>query len=382
MEKVDVKTIFEKFLIYLFFLNGFIYLFYPNEILNPNFWGKTIKYFLVITFLLQQKHFNVRSILAILIIYTSLLLLYFLARSGNFTITVNYLFPLLSLVIVPQIDWEKINFKRMLLVVWTIIIAIAFIEFIFFKGLFPIFADMGYRVCSIMINPNNLSIIMCLFSVWFLAEDDRSSINYLYLGITLIVVLLSGSRSGIIIHILMILICIINSMVNLLFGKYFSFSKVTIILSILFFLIIIGLFIIKANIASKLFDGSYGTRELTGISLKIGRLYQWESFFELIKKNFIFPWSTSYLYVDNQYLHMYGFFGFPALLVFIVFNVLLFIRCILARNNIGILIIICFFFIGMFENFLYLWPSSYIYWGFASRILTNRPNTVQNDFIM
>lgn len=382
MDKVDVKTIFEKFLIYLFFLNGFIYLFFPYEIHNPSFFGKTIKYLLVIVFLLQQKHFNVRNILAIFIISTTSLLLHFLAGGGDFTIIVNYLFPLLSLAIVPQLDFRKIKFKEMLLVIWLIITIIAFIEFIFFKGLFSVYAGSGYRVCSIMINPNNLSIIMCLFSVWFLAEDDQSFINYFYLGITLLVLLLSGSRSGIIIQIFLIFICIGNCVISVLFNKHFSFGKTLIILTILSILVIIGVFIIRTNIVSKFLDGSYGTRDLAGINVKVGRLSEWKIFFDLIKINYVFPWATSYFYVDNQYLHMYGFFGLPALLVYLIFNLLLLIKCVLDQNFIGILTIICFLSIGIFANFLYLWPSAYIYWGFISRILTNRPNTVQNDFIM
>ena len=105
-----------------------------------------------------------------------------------------------------------------------------------------------------------------------------------------------------------------------------------------------------------------GSRQIGNIDLSVGRFGQIIEFLKNVKKNPLFPNKISQAYTDNLYLHLWGFVGIIVCIIFILFNLYLFLICYMRRKKMFCILFFLFFIYGFAENYLYLWPIAYIYW--------------------
>lgn len=361
-----IKDILTQICIYLFFLQGFIYFLFPDEILNPAFPFKGIKYGVLLVLLLIYFPFSKRPTVFAAFLMVILPVIHYFADNRYITILLNYIFPISLVMLIPKLKLKINAIKRMVMIIWICIIVMAFAEFFFFKGLFEVYADMGYRVCSIMVNPNNLAIILCLISTWFLTENQKTY-KYLYLLLSFIVIEFSGSRGGVLVFLLIVFIYFVRMALDAYKKKT---DKREAVLSGTFFVLSIMIHLIYKMLVDWL-----GMRNTNNFDdLNGGRVKQVLDFLPLLKKNLVFPCRNGFAYVDDQYFHLWIYFGLPVLVAFLIFNAYLYMK---AYNNNDFtcrMLLLCLLLCGITENFLYIWPSAFIYWGVVSKIIHLKGN--------
>jgi hypothetical protein len=371
LKKLKINIL--NLLILIFLLHGFLFFFVPEQIYDINSPIRYIKYisFLLVLFVLSNKKSLIKT-LYYLFLFSFLLIINLIAVGKNFNaiLFVNYIFPLTLLFFSDNLSYFlKIN--KVVVITYLTLTVIGYIEFFYLIGIFPRFADRGYRIVSIFVNPNNLGIMITILSVYIISA--KFSLNvFLNLFVVLnsaFLIYLTGSRSSLIVFFGYFTILFIYKLIkDILNVKRMNYIKI-----LGLFLLTLSLVTTYINYADNFFNSINSlSRSLTESDLFEGRLNQMSVFFQNISQNFIFPSRVQLLNNDNVYLHIWSFFGLPILLLFIIFNLFVLINMIKQGKNIGLRLLIILLVYGFAENFVYFWPVGYIYWF----IVSNKPNLI------
>jgi hypothetical protein len=349
-------------LAFLFLTHGIAYFLSPEHVHDPSSPYKYVKYLIVLVYILFTIRDNFSSKAIFFASLIPLAVYYNLINADPDMINfVGYVLPayfLFDIKNLRQINWRAI-------VVWTILITsmLGYYEVIFLDNHFYMYnrSFKDYRMVSIFLNPNNLGVVITLFTFAYLEFfSTRKILSWLCFFNGLLIVVLSGSKTGIGVFMffsLYILYLAItnrhseNALIKRADLKYLVFAIPVVL--------VVALRLISMIDLSEMRDFNWG-------SLLV-RLRDYNVFFSLVRENYLFPWISTTKNIDNMYLHIWGSFGFPALALFIAFNLFLFFK-ITSRKMMAILL--GFLLIGFTTNYMYLWPLGYIYWAFLSICFT------------
>ncbi|HFL3828588.1 TPA: O-antigen ligase family protein, partial [Clostridioides difficile] len=296
-----------------------------------------------------------------------------IAVNKNFNIIsfLNYMIPLSVFFFYSGLS-KYSNIQLLVKSTYMISTIFSYIEFIILDGYFTRFASSGYRVVSIFVNPNNFGIVMVILTVYLLSGETIQKIqNKLFVLInSLILIYLSGSRSAILIITVTGGIYFLNKIFSVVLNKNYINIK-NIMYLVIGSLLFIAMLIISRDLLNSTIEylNSKSRNLQIGLFTGAGRLYQINKFIDVASSNINFPWRNFIIYVDNIYLHIWGMFGLPILILFIFFNIYLLFKTIKKAEYYKTLLIIVFLTAGLSTNIFYLWPIAYIYWYLVGDIL-------------
>lgn len=332
-----------NFLIFFFFIHGVLYFIYPAEINNEVSYIKYVKYIILVLFIFYfYRNIKTKSVILIFTISLIIFLLYFINDSNGVLQYTLFMIPMIFMFLYRK---EFYNIPLILPVsIYIIISVFGYLEYFVFEEFFSKFSYGfgGYRISSILVNPNNFGITMVFIFIFIYENINKRIIrSFLFLNI-LLMVYFSLSKTALIIL-----------LIYLAF-KYFKLTMFIFILALLYFLLSNNLY--------------YDERVL--LSMKARNIYN-ESFFVLANSNIIFPFQSTYQYTDNIYLQIWGYFSIFSFFIFLLFNQIIAIILIYSKKYISVLVLFCFFLTGLTTNYLYLWPLAYMYWGFIFSSISN-----------
>jgi hypothetical protein len=209
---------------------------------------------------------------------------------------------------------------------------------------------------SIFLNPNNLGISMALMTfVYIIFYSDSPAISIVLFVNGLLIVFFSVSKTGLAVFLALTVYMIYSILIA-------NRSKITVRLRYLIsFMAVLPLIIFALVKLIIDFDFSK-TRSLSWETLLVRSELNAE-FIGHADKNIFFPWKNSISELDNMYFHLWGSFGLPALVLFLLFNLFLILQI---HSKKILIFLMCFLMIGLTTNFLYLWPLGYFYWSLVS----------------
>jgi len=374
-KKISIRNRIINYLIILFMIHGFLYFLRPQEIYDLNSPIRYIKYLvLILTLIIILRESSFKKIFIYILVSTTLLVLNIIAVEQNFSFMsiVSYILPL-SIFFFHEGLRKNLNIKT--IVYWTYIVATFFgyFEFFIMGGVFYRFASSGYRVISIFVNPNNFALMLTLLSIVIISDRISKTKVFVLLINSLLLILLSGSKTGLFIFILVVSLRWIIDLLHLFVAK----SKLK--KNVLLYIPIIGISLICFTLIITLSNkfnlnvllNQIRSIETMMISLE-SRFMQYSNFLSV--SNLIFPWKENVNYTDNIYFHLWGTFGFPVVISYVFFNMYLLYKTIIKRSFTYFAIMFIFLISGFSTNIIYLWPLGYIYWYVAGSILSNKTN--------
>lgn len=310
---------------------------------------------LTITYRTSHKLIYFATLIPLLIYYYAINVKPDLINFVNYTLPVFIMF---SGKPIAHINWKWV-------IRWTLYLSFffGFYEVLFLENHFYMF-NRGldaYRVVSIFINPNNFGVILALFSFVYIRHYAKGTEGLLVYTLSLVLVKLSGSKTGMIIF-----------SVFSVYLLYFYFKHK--IKAFFRFMLKGGVLILVLAIPASIYVGFYFYET---VSEKLSfRDFEWETLFVRFNTyyeyfassgaNLAFPWFSEMTYIDNIYLHLMGSFGVLFLILWLILNYYIFL---IVRNRIDLAVILfSFLLIGLTTNFLYVWPLSYMYWGFVGYV--------------
>ena len=295
-------------------------------------------------------------------------------KFNDYIVLLNYCIPVFTMFLCETLE-RKVNLTSVIRVVYIFASIIGYIEFLFLKGKFGRFADLGYRACSIFVNPNNFSAFLFLSAAILITNTSDSIWQFVCIFNSFVLLRMSGSRSGLLIMAIALLLIFGYRFLNIVKKQdneiAVSFKTVLVV--------VLGLFVVGFLVAFPeiVFSGINslikGGRSIGQIDLSLGRIGQIRQFFDSASFDFFLPYVFKEVYTDNIMLHVWGFFGFPGFLLYFVGT----FTCIIKLWGIDrrkCLLLILLFLFGFFENYLYLWPIAYIYWYCVGTVVYNHTN--------
>lgn len=370
LKMYNSKTLVFNILVVLFFIHGILYYLNPGSIYNFSNPIKLIKYIIVLAgFCSSLSSDTVQKTFPVFILWCFLGIMHAMSSGMNdFIVLLNYCFPVLTVVLYDSIC-KRVNLWKCLWTIYYLTSIMGYLEYFVMDFPFQQYADMGYRVCSVFINPNNFSSFLWISTIIFLCSKEKILKKLCLLVNSMLLMILSGSRTGMLVMAIGIFL-IAGYLLSKFLQKQCRVNKKRLIQwigisgGILFFSII--MFFRYRNILANLFSGS---RKISEISLSLGRFEQFRRFLDVVREEWLFPGELEYVYTDNLYFHIWGFFGLFVLILFIAFIMVIFYVAIFQKNRICLLLLILFSVYGLAENYLYLWPGAYVFWFIASYVL-------------
>ena len=349
-------------LAFLFLTHGIAYFFSPEHVHDPSSPYKYLKYVIVLIYIFLTIQHNFYSKLIFFAALIPLAVYYNLINADPDMINfVGYVLPayfLFDIKNIRQINWRAI-------VVWTILITsiVGYYEVIFLDNHFYMYnrSFQDYRMVSIFLNPNNLGVVITLFTFAYLEFfSTKKIVSWLCYFNGLLIVVLSGSKTAIGVFMFFSLYILYlavanrhgeNALIKRTDLKYLIFG--------------IPVFLVVAVRLISMIDLSQ-MRDFNWGSLMV-RFRDYDDFFLLVRQNYLFPYINSTKNIDNMYLHLWGSFGLSTLVLFTLFNLFLVVKI---KSRKMLIILLSFFLIGLTTNYMYLWPLGYLYWGFLSFCFT------------
>ncbi len=354
-----------KVLIAVFLLHGALVFFFPDQYHNRSGWLVYIKYLVFFAGLLicANRLFVSRQVtLYFSLVFTSFLFGTIISSKGNLVINdFLYIIPIFTILIAGAVN-QQLSLKFLVSTVIVFSFVFAVLEFAFFSKILSVYSRHVMRTSSIFSNPNNLAIILGLLTVLITSKSLFSSQKQLfYLGISSITMILSGSKTGILLFILSFIIYIIHQ----------NRARNT----ISFIILSIPLIIFGGKIYYDKAISAAESLNLRGMELKSGenRLMAYDDFFSSLDTNVLFPRWEHVVHLDNAYIHMWGNLGLITLFLFLLQH--LFIGLCAFKKSDALFILHCCFTLSLLTtNMLYIWPASYIYWFFCAHVLLQPTN--------
>jgi len=338
---------------YIFFLNGIFYYFFPMQHYLLGGTGGWIQYIKYLTFIpillislsiLPEIERNYQWYLVFVVILTlSLFSLFYWLDEGN-VLLFQLITPLLTYLLGGGVNKLKIGLKDYFIFYWflifiTSILTLSELYFNFFNGLY---SSSGFRAIGPFVNPNNTGLVVAFFSVAYFILEDNKIKSLLSLFVALLIIVLTGSKTALFVYVL---------------ALFFSVSALYKILLGLTSLAI-GLFyimwqqILSANVRDFSFESAY---------IRIKTITDIFHFYGDGIENILFGISNASL-VDCAYLDILFFSGFFVFFIFILIQLLAFIKCLKAKNKVLIVCHLMFIMMMLTTNVPRLWPLAYIYW--------------------
>ena len=367
--KKNNKAIIINLLVFLFLNHGILYYYNPNNIYNYSSPIKFVKYILIlILFFIYFKQMNKRTLLYAIIIIVLFNVFHIIANNdGSLILILNYCFPILIICLYNLLE-KYLNIHVCIIITYILATVMAYIEYFFMNTPFLQYADVGYRVCSNFINPNNFAAILWFFTICLIHDW----INLAIIVNSCILLMLSGSRAGMLIFAIGILFILLEKVVFVIKNGGGIKKKYLIKYLQIITLGCTSIILLRHQFYYFFCALISGSRQIGNIDLSVGRFEQYIAFFKNVQENPLFPNIVNYVYTDNLYLHLWGFFGIGLCIVFILFNLYLIFMCFQRNQKIMFILLLLFFIYGFAENYLYLWPMAYIYWYLVCIVLKRR----------
>ena len=361
-------------LIAFFFLHGIVYYFSPTDIINPESPLKWIKYIIVLLLIVVNiNRISFGKILILLVVGTCFLIFLFLSNKylqQDFSLLIGkfipYFFPL-NVYLFTKI-FKDVNWKILIRLIFFATTVAGYLEFYVLQGIFREFDlgdDGGVRIVTIFINPNNAGLLIGLMNFFVISSLKLENLKSYFLAATLFVnsavlIMLTQSKTG------MVILVLHTFYIFFIYFKrkqsYVSINKNVLIFLTLSAIIATGLTFLF--LAGK--SQNHNQEPKREFSLETGeqRLDQIIEFSNDLSENFVFPFFSKKSYtLDNTFVQLWG--DASALCFFFLMISIPYTIYILYRRNSKILfpylIIIAS---GFSINFLYLWPSAYLFWIF------------------
>lgn len=369
--KIKYKSFIVNLLILIFLTHGILYFFYPDDIYNPSSPIRYIKYiavFFIILFSLNEtKKYKMASFAFITAILFALNLLA-VGQNIDTVLFLNHIFPMIIFFFYDGIS-KYISTHKITMITYIVMTIMGYVEYLFLHGLFSLFADSGYRIVSIFVNPNNLGLVIIVLSVYILGENilKNKVFKILFILNSFLLIFLSGSRNSLLIFSTFLLMAILYWLFKVI-RNGLSKKNIYFIYGLILFVLLFLVFnneMISNTIESLLSS----TRSLVGTDFFQGRLNQYNVFFDNVKVDIFFPLKNGLAYTDNLYFHIWGNFGLITLLLFLVFNLYLLIRIIRENKIVHFALLILLLMAGIAENLIYFWPVGYFYWYIVADIV-------------
>lgn len=328
------------------FIHGVLYFIYPEQMYDETSLIKLIKYFLIsLLIIIYLYKIQFQKIIIYTMIFVLLISIHYISINFRFSLTgFLYVIPFIVMLLINGVIFKKSNLFFVALVSYIIVSIFGYIEY--FQETFSRNDTYltGYRISSILVNPNNLGFFL-VFSTIFILENMKKSIYNLIL------------------------------IVNTLLLIYFSFSKAAIVL----FLIYLGIRYIKISLLFipiiYVFTIDYIESNYEILILSLNARFEYNDLFlYILNQNSIAPFFNDYQYTDNLYLNLYGNFSIFIFLIFLIFNEIILMLLLLKKHFKHIIYLSLFLISGLSENFLYLFPLAYMYWGYLFWLLKYKLN--------
>lgn len=384
LNRIRRKSNLINFLVLLFLTHGFLFFLYPQDIYNINSPIRYIKYIIIILLLVivlnESKTFKIINYLLVSI---SLMLINIIAVGTNFSLIsfMNHIVPLSVFFFYDGIS-KHINTYKIAITTYVIMTFFGYFEYFFLHGLFARFADSGYRIVSIYINPNNLGLVIVLLTVYILGKKIINKLGMVLIFLnSLMLIFLSGSRNS------MLVVFIIATLYTMGFVANIIKKMKIKITSIIFAGVGCALFVAFLAIFSGILNIALQslllkTRSLTNTDLFSGRLNQYARFLDNASESVIFPYQRILAYTDNLYFHIWGTFGLLILAVFLILNLYLLIKTVFENKKQHFMLLLVFLLSGVAENIIYLWPLAYFYWYLVGGILKKDSTTMEEHYVL
>ncbi len=362
------KSTILSILAFLFLVHGMFYFFVPDDVHNPDSPFKYIKYVVFLLFVslsfkenMGLKFWYAAFLFPLFFYYNAI---NSLGDAVNFVAYVLPVYLIFSAEHIKMIRWERVI---LLTILFTSVFG--YYEILFLDNHFYMYnaSKDAYRVVSIFVNPNNLGISMALLTFAYLALYTDNPIKSLILFVNgFLIVFLSVSKTGLGVYGLLTLFTVCNYIIR-------NIGSVRIRLKYFWYSVLILPFIGYAAYYLFVNIELNKIREISFETLYV-RLEGNSTFLSLVKNNPLFPWAKSGEALDNAYLNLWGSFGLPFLIIFVVLNLWVFL---IVRSKTALVFLLTFLIIGTTTNFLYLWPLGYFYWALIAIILVRRKKEKQ-----
>lgn len=331
-------------LLILFFIHGILYFIYPEKIYDETSSIKLIKYFLIfLLIIIYLGRIQFQKIIILIMVFILLLNIHYISFNFKYSLTgILYILPFVIMLLIHDIIFKKSNLFFIAFVSYLFVSTFGYIEY--FQETFSRNDTYltGYRISSILVNPNNLGLFL-LFTTIFIFEKMKKNIFSIILIInTLLLLIFSFAKTAIILF--LIYLCL----------KYIKLLLLLIPLSFIF-----------------LMDYFLENYEILILSLNARFEYN-AMFLNILNQNLITPFFDNYQYTDNVYLNLYGNFSIFIFIIFIIFNLLILLLLFFKKYFNHVIYLSLFLISGLSENFLYLSPLSYMYWGYTCWLYTNK----------
>lgn len=360
-------------LILLFLIHGSLYLIFPQDVYNNNSVIKYIKYILLLIMMIInfKKISMLKTYVYLLFSIVIFIFTYYFNKDYTLIQYLTYICPI-SLLVFKKNFYERLNLYYIVLIVVILTSSVAYLDFYVLR-LFNKWLIGGeeYREVSIFINPNTMSITISILSIYLLyywdvgGKKNVQTISILLILNCMFINILSGSKTGLLLFISMMIFTYLCKVKIL---KMKTLIKFIFIVSMMCIFIIIFDERVISFINSNFFEG----RQVRAFSMESGqiRLYTNSIFIDLVKNNFIFPFSKNTIGVDNLYFHLWGTFGIFVLILYLFVNAYILYRTIIMKSYFYTSVILFFALSGVTTNFLYLWPLAYMYFYILGKFIT------------
>lgn len=368
---------FNKIVILSFIFHGVLYYIFPGQHYNPEGWLVYIKYILFgLIIIICFRVTALPNFVIVGCIQITLAVFFMIGRDVIDPIALLlYLIPITALPLAQVIFlyFSKIDTARIAAAGAIVIGVTTILEFYFIPGYFPRMAIGGesgaYRPVSIFVNPNNLGV--CAAFAVALIGIVRSHIRKEYFVFALLLLttalILSGSKTGLVLVGYVAITGAVFFVTREAVGRSWIIGPSISVLGIISAAIGAGLgggilfiqFLEKTNL--RAFD-------LSSIQERFSQLFRYLS---VVGDDIAFP-GVDPTMVDNAYISIWAAFGLPVLVVFILFNVIIFAKCILGKRGKLAYLSSIILFAGCTINVFYIWPLAYGYWFLIGLMLVRK----------
>jgi hypothetical protein len=369
--KIKYKSFIVNLLLLIFLTHGILYFLYPDDIYNLSSPIRYLKYIAIFLIVVVSLNETKKYKMALFTFITAILFaLNLLAVGQNFDtiLFINHIFPMIMFFFYDGLS-KYISAHKLTIITYIVMTIMGYVEYLFLRGLFSLFADSGYRIVSIFVNPNNLGLVIIVLSVYILGENilKNKVFKILFILNSFLLIFLSGSRNSMLIFSTYLLLIILYWLFKIIRN---GLSKKNVYFIYGFILFVVLFLVFNNGIISNAIESLLSTtRSLTSTNFFQGRLIQYSGFLDNVKVDLFFPLKNGFVYTDNLYFHIWGTFGLITLLFFLVFNLYLLIRIIRENKLVHFALLILLLLAGIAENLIYFWPVGYFYWYLVADII-------------
>ena len=349
-----------RVLVGIFIAHGVLYYIFPSMHYREDGvgggWIALIKYVVAAVFvaqLMNSRNLSKRRIVLVIGLF-AIASLSILVKAGFYSsaqIQLLFTFLLPAVFVLFPSERHIVFFRREGW--WSRFIFVVFLINLFFcifdmllGGIFGDYSRSGFRAVGIFVNPNNTGIVAALGFIYIFYLSMGYWRKMLIVLLSLITLILTGSKTGMLMFLVGLLLIDLRWALLLL-----ALGSFVLLVGYLLDIRVINIF--------EVFELRALDAESAGI-----RIFDWAVFYDrIISADFpslFFGFDDVYL-IDNSYLDLIAYGGLVYLLFFVVIQ-LSSIVC-AARSSRLIFILMLMLFVSMLTtNTIRLWPVAYLYW--------------------